>query len=68
VFRERLLLALGPVFVEAPLQLDRNVVRPNGRRRFETVDGLTVADDPDPDHRWAVDHRHRLESLLLVQA
>lgn len=67
VLGEGLLLALVPVLIEATPDFLREMLRPDGGERAQTVRRLNVADDSYGDDRGRFNDRNGLDNFLLVQ-
>lgn len=67
VLGEGFLLALGPVLVEAALDVVAQVLSPDGGDGAETARSLGVAGNTDNHHRRSLDDGDSLEDFLLVE-
>mmetsp|Transcript_56803 Transcript_56803/g.89945 ORF Transcript_56803/g.89945 Transcript_56803/m.89945 type:complete len:307 (-) Transcript_56803:242-1162(-) len=67
VLGEGLLFGGVPRLVEAPLALLRQMSRPDRGQRTKTTGSLHVAHETHHHHWWALQDRHRLYNLFLIQ-
>lgn len=66
IFSERLLLAAVPIAVESPLEIVRQVIRPDGGESAETAGSFDVANNADNDHGWCFDDGDSFDDFPLV--